>query len=57
MSKQKRAALRRAINRYRNAAIADSWKGGGDSDWYPEIEHELEQSERCLVALIARYLP
>jgi hypothetical protein len=55
--KYKRAALRRAINRYRDAAISDSWKGGGHPDYYAEIEYELEQSEAALVALIKRYLP
>lgn len=55
--KYKRSALRRAINRYRDAAISDSWKGGGDPNDYGDIEHELERAEIALVNLLNRYLP
>jgi hypothetical protein len=56
-SNHQRAALRRAINRYRDAAIADSWKGGGDPDDHYWIEEELERAEAALDALIRKYLP
>ena len=50
--------LRRAIKRYVDAEVADSWKGGGDPDSYPEIEAELERARALLDKhLIAMEVP
>ena len=40
--------LRDAINEHRNAAIEDSWKGGGDPEDIPLIEADLVRTRRKL---------
>lgn len=40
--------LRDALERYVRACDADSWKGGGDPESYPEIEKELKESKQLL---------
>lgn len=48
--------LRRAIIAYTAAAIADSWKGGGDPDDIPAIEQRLKRAHARLDHLL-RALP
>lgn len=50
----RRSALRRAINRYRDAYEADSQKGCGRLA--RQIEEELKRAETALKALIERYI-
>ena len=53
----KRTALRRAINRYRDAAIADTWKGAGSPADYDAVGADLAQANRLLNEAIKRCLP
>lgn len=40
--------LKRRIKRLIDAEVADSWKGGGDPDDWPEIEKELRAARKSL---------
>lgn len=48
--------LRRAINTYTAAELANSWKGGGDPDDWPAIELRLKRA-RARLDLLLRALP
>ena len=50
------APLWKAICNYRDAAIADSWKGGGDPDDVPTIERDLRNARMNLLITLAEYL-
>jgi hypothetical protein len=51
------ARLRGAVERYVEAKIADSWKGGGDPEDWPAIEECLRRRRAALVKIIAEYIP
>lgn len=40
--------LQRKIHRYVKAAIADSWKGGGDPEDIPDIEQEYQAASELV---------
>lgn len=52
MTQKEADKLKRLITDYRNAAIADSWKGGGDPADFPEIEKRLLDARKALNAFI-----
>lgn len=49
--------LRRAISRYVNARLDDSWKGGGDPDDIPRIEAALKAAAKQLDTVIRQVFP
>jgi len=48
--------LRRRLKRYVEAAIAESWKGGGDPDNIPEINAELRFASASLKEVISELM-
>ena len=52
-----RRTVRQTVERYTEAAIADSWKGGGDPADTPSIEKELKEAEAALDLLIECIIP
>lgn len=54
MTKSDVPMLWAAIQRYAQACVADSWKGGGDPADIPDIEDELSNAQ-CALEDIVHY--
>lgn len=52
ITKQEKRKLKRLITAYKNAAIADSWAGGGDPEDYESIVKSCTEAKKKLDAFI-----
>lgn len=48
LTKQEKRKLKRLITAYKNAAIADSWAGGGDPEDYESIVKSCTEAKKKL---------
>lgn len=55
MTKSQAANLKKAIQSLVKAAIADSWKGGGDPSDIPSIETDLACANLRVQSLLTSY--
>lgn len=53
ITKAEADAIKRAVRRLVRAAVDDSWKGGGDPLFIPDIEHEYRSAKAKFASLMS----
>ncbi len=52
MRNPNRASAMRALKNFEECIRADTWKGGGDPDFFDDIEQEYEDSKKRMTEVI-----